>query len=66
MVKRRKLEQKNWVETRKISIESCIIKAYPTLLKSSETGLISKYYDDLLVGHFGIEKTRNLVAKKYY
>ena len=28
--------------------------------------LISKYHNDLLVGHFGIEKTRELIARKYY
>ena len=27
---------------------------------------MSKHNDDLLVGHFGIKKTRKLVARKYY
>ena len=30
------------------------------------TELISKHHDDLLAGHFGIEKTRELIARKYY
>ena len=30
------------------------------------TKLISKYHDNPLTGHFGIEKTRELVARKYY
>ena len=30
------------------------------------TELISKQHDDPLAGHFGIEKTRELVARKYY
>ena len=30
------------------------------------TELISKHHDDLLANHFGIEKMRELVAKKYY
>ena len=30
------------------------------------TELISRHHDDLLVGHFGIEKTWELVARKYY
>ena len=30
------------------------------------TKLISRYHDDPLAGHFGIEKTRKLVARKYY
>ena len=28
--------------------------------------LISRHHDDLLVGHFGIEKTREFLARKYY
>ena len=28
--------------------------------------LISRHHDDPLVGHFGIEKTRELLARKYY
>ena len=28
--------------------------------------LISQHYDNPLAGHFGIEKTRELLAKKYY
>ena len=30
------------------------------------TELISRHYDDPLASHFGIEKTRELVAQKYY
>ena len=30
------------------------------------TKLISKHHNDLLAGHFGIEKTRELVARNYY
>lgn len=28
--------------------------------------VISKHHNNLLVGHYGIEKTRELVAKKYF
>lgn len=28
--------------------------------------LISKHHDEALAGHFGIEKTGKLIAKKYY
>ncbi len=28
--------------------------------------LISRYYDDPLADHFGIEKIRELIARKYY
>ena len=30
------------------------------------TELISRHHDDLLAGHFGIKKIRELVAQKYY
>ena len=30
------------------------------------TELISWYYDDFLAGHFGINKTKDLVGRKYY
>ena len=28
--------------------------------------LISRYHNNPLAGHFGIEKTRKLIARKYY
>ena len=31
-----------------------------------QTELISRHHDDPLVGHFGIDKTRKLVGRKYY
>ena len=31
-----------------------------------QTELISRHHDDPLAGHFGIEKTQELVARKYY
>ncbi len=30
------------------------------------TELISRHHDDPLAGHFGIDKTRELIARKYY
>ncbi len=30
------------------------------------TKLISRHHDDPLAGHFGIDKTRELIARKYY
>ena len=30
------------------------------------TELISRHHDDPLAGHFGIKKTRELIAQKYY
>ncbi len=38
----------------------------PYVPKVIRSELISRYHNDLLAGHFGIEKTRELIAKKYY
>ncbi len=38
----------------------------PYVPKVIRSELISKSHDDLLVGYFGIEKTRELIARKYY
>ncbi len=38
----------------------------PYVPKIVRTKLISRHYDDPLVGHFGIDKTRKLIAQKYY
>ena len=35
----------------------------PEIIK---TELISRHYDNPLVGHFGIEKMKELIARKYY
>ncbi len=35
----------------------------PKVIRSE---LISRHHDDPLVGYFGIEKTRELIARKYY
>ena len=35
----------------------------PEIIRSK---VISRHHDDLLVGHFGIDKTRELVGRKYY
>ncbi len=35
----------------------------PNVIRSE---LISRHHDDLLAGHFGIEKTRKLIARKSY
>ena len=41
-------------------------KGLPYVLEIIQIELISRHHDDPLVGHFGIEKTRKLVARKYY
>ena len=35
----------------------------PKIIRSK---VIIRHYNDLLVGHFGINKTRELVGRKYY
>ena len=38
----------------------------PYIPEIIRTELISRHHNDPLVGYFGIEKTRELVARKYY
>ena len=38
----------------------------PYICEIIKTELISRHHNDPLAGYFGIEKTRELVAKKYY
>ena len=38
----------------------------PFVPEAIRTELISRHHDDPLVGHFGIEKTRELIGRKYY
>ena len=38
----------------------------PYLPDIIRTEIISRHHDDPLAGHFGVEKTRELVARKYY
>ncbi len=36
------------------------------ILKVIHSELISRHHNNFFTGHFGIEKTRELIAKKYY
>lgn len=38
----------------------------PYVLKIIRSELISKYYNDLLISHFNIEKIEELIVRKYY
>ncbi len=38
----------------------------PYVLKVIRSELISRHHDDSLAGHFNIEKTFKLIARKYY
>ncbi len=39
---------------------------FPYVPKVIRSKLISRHYNDSLAGHFGIEKTCKLIARKYY
>ena len=41
-------------------------QSLPFVPKAIRTELISRHHNDPLAGHFGIEKTRELLARKYY
>ena len=38
----------------------------PFVPEAIQTEFISRYHDDPLAGYFGIDKTRELVGRKYY
>ena len=38
----------------------------PFVSKIIQTELISRYHDNPLAGHFGIDKTKELIGRKYY
>ena len=52
----------NWEDSDRILYHQSL----PYVPEIIRTKLISRHYDDLLAGHFGIEKTQELVARKYY
>ena len=41
-------------------------QGFPYVLKIIRTKLINRHHNDPLAGHFGIKKTRELIARKYY
>ena len=41
-------------------------RGLPYVLEIIRTEFISWHHDDLLAGHFGIKKTYELIARKYY
>ena len=41
-------------------------QSLPYVPEIIRTELISRHHDDPLAGHFGIEKTRELLFRKYY
>ena len=41
-------------------------KSRPYLPEIIRTEIISGHHNDPLTGHFGVEKTRELIAQKYY
>ena len=41
-------------------------QSLPYIPKIIHSELISRHHDNLFTGHFGIEKTWELIAKKYY
>ncbi len=41
-------------------------QGFPYVSKVIRSELISRHHDDPLAGHIGIEKTRKLIARKYY
>ena len=47
-------------------MEYCTTRDYHLYLKSFEIELISRHHDNPLAGYFGIDKTKDLIGRKYY
>ena len=52
---------KDWEDIKQV----LYYQGLPYVPKVIRLKLISRHYDNLLAGYFGIEKTRELIAKKY-
>ena len=52
----------NWEDSNRI-LHRQGLPYFPEIIK---TELISRHHDNPLAGYFGIEKTQELVARKYY
>lgn len=57
-----KLGKEGWEDVQKVLYKKDLLY----IPKIVRTELINKFYDDLLVGYFGIKKTLELIAQKYY
>ena len=62
LVRAEKLGKDGWEDTEGI-LHYQSLPYVPEILR---TELISRHHDDPLAGHFGIEKTRELIARKYF
>ena len=61
-IRAEKLGKDGWEDTEGI-LHYQSLPYVPEILR---TELISRHHDDPLAGHFGIEKTRELIARKYF
>ena len=61
MIRAEKLGKDGWEDT-----EGILHYQRPYVPKILRTELISRHHDDPLAGHFRIEKTRELIARKYF
>lgn len=62
----KKLRSKRLCKGWKNIKEMFYYQGLPYVLKIICSKLISRHHNDLLVDHFGIEKTQKLIARKYY
>lgn len=60
-MKQQELE-KDWKKTNKVLHKKELLY----ILEIVKTELINRYHNDLLTRHFGIDKTRKLIAPKGY
>ena len=61
-IKKEKLSNENWQKIDRVLYHHGLL----FILKAICTKLISRHYNNALAGHFKIEKTQELMARKYY
>ena len=54
--------QEGWIDINRVLHHQKL----PFVLEIIQTELISRHHNDLLAEHFGINKTRELIGRKYY
>lgn len=62
----KKLKSQGLLEGWKDIKEVLYYQGFRYIPKVIHSELISRHYNNPLIGHFGIEKTWKLIAKKYY
>lgn len=66
ITKTRDLQSKDLLEDQKDKEDILYYQDILYILKIIQSKFISRHHNDLLAGYFGIEKSRDLVTRKYF